>query len=174
MKHRVKSEKFSRNRAQRKALVKSLLRSLVIYERIVTQEAKAKKMRPWVDMLITWAKEDTLHHRRLSYRFLEDHNLVKRLFEVIGPRFKGIPGGFTRIIDIGFRKGDTSKMAIFELTKIEKKERLHKEKKEKAKEVSEEKHEEHEERTTHKKEEQSKKGLLSGVRKIFKRERDSL
>ncbi|MDD5194495.1 MAG: 50S ribosomal protein L17 [Candidatus Omnitrophica bacterium] len=171
MKHRVKSERFSRNRAQRKALVKSLLRSLIIYESIVTQEAKAKKIRPWVDRLITWAKEDTLHHRRLSFRLLEDHNLVKRLFEVIGPRFKGIPGGFTRIMDIGFRHGDASKMAILELTKIEKKEHHHKAKKEKAKDTIEEKKEE---KIPHQKEEQPKKGLLSGVRKIFKRERDSL
>jgi large subunit ribosomal protein L17 len=174
MKHRVKSEKFSRNRAQRKALVKSLLRSLVIYERIITQEAKAKKMRPWVDMLITWAKDDTLHHRRLSYQVLCDHNLVKRLFEVIGPRFKDVPGGFTRIIDIGSRKGDASKMAIFEFTKIEKKERLHKAKKEKEKVKEGTSEEQHEEKTAHRQEEQPKKGLLSGVRKIFKRERDSL
>ena len=172
MRHRRKNPKFSRPRAQRKALIKSLLRSLFIYERITTQEAKAKKMRPWVDKLITWAKEDTLHHRRLCFQLLGDHNLVKRLFEAIGPRFKDVPGGYTRIIDVGFRKGDASKLAIFELTKIEKKEKKHKEKKEKEKShaIEEKKEEKHAPR----KEKQPKKGLLSSVRKIFKKERDSL
>jgi large subunit ribosomal protein L17 len=172
MRHRAKHNQFNRPYAQKKALIKALLRSLFIYERIRTQEAKAKKIRPWVDRLITWAKDDTLHHRRLSFAVLGDHNLVKRLFEVIGPRFKDIPGGYTRIIDVGFRKGDASKISILELTKIDKKEKKHREKKEKDKphEVAEKK----EEKIIPKKEAQPKKGLLSGVRKIFKKERDTL
>ncbi|MBU2102471.1 MAG: 50S ribosomal protein L17 [Candidatus Omnitrophota bacterium] len=173
MKHRVKSEKFSRPRSQRKALIKSLLRSLIIYERIVTQEAKAKKMRRWVDRVMTWARQDTLHHRRLAYQILGDHNLVKRLFEVLGPRFKDVTSGFTRIYAIGARRGDASEMAIFEFTRREKKEKSHKAKKEKST-IKEEAHEHKEEHRAPQASEGPKKSLLSGVRKIFKRERDSL
>lgn len=112
MRHRKKSEKFSRSRAQRKALVRSLLRALFIYERITTTESKAKGIRHWAERLINWAKNDTLHHRRLAYRFLCDHNLTKRLFEVIGPRFKNIQGGYTRVLDLGYRQGDGGKISI--------------------------------------------------------------
>jgi large subunit ribosomal protein L17 len=160
MRHRKKSEKFSRSRAQRKALVKSLLRAIFTYERITTTESKAKGIRKWIDKLITWAKEDTLHHRRLCYRWLEDHKLVKRLFEEIAPRFKEVNGGYTRIIDLGNRKDDGANMSILELTKIEKKEKVSKKKEERKKEEKP-KEEQKEE----------KKGFVSGVKKIFKKER---
>lgn len=172
MRHRKKSKKFSRPRAQRKALVKSLLRSLIIYERIKTTQQKAKSLRGWADKLITWAKDDTLHRRRLSYKLLESHTLVKRLFNDIGPRYKDINGGYTRIIDLCHRKGDGAKLSILELTKIEKKEKVHKDKKKKKeKEVP---HEERHERKAPKKEEKPKKGIVSGMRRIFKKERDAL
>ena len=171
MRHRRKRDNFSRPRAQRKALVKSILRSLVISERITTTESKAKAMRSWADKLISWAKEDSLHNRRLSYKFLEDHKLVKRLFDEIGPRFKDINGGYTRIIDLGNRKGDGAKLSILELTKIERKEKTHKGKKKKEKEVP---HEEKHEKRAPKKEEKPRKGIVSGMRRIFKKERDAL
>ncbi|MDD4955805.1 MAG: 50S ribosomal protein L17, partial [Candidatus Omnitrophica bacterium] len=95
MRHRKKSQKFSRPRAQRKALKKSLLRSLLIYERIKTSEAKAKELSSWVDRLISMAKEPTLHHKRLAYELLCDHMLVKKLFDNIAPRFKEIKGGYS-------------------------------------------------------------------------------
>lgn len=172
MRHRVKTEKFSRPRAQRKALIRSLLRSILIHERIITQEAKAKKIRRWVERLITLAKNDTLANRRLSYRILGDHKLVKKLFENIAPRFKDVEGGYSRIIDLGYRKGDASKMSIFELTKIEKKEKKHIEKKEKEKQVQEEKKEER--KIPPKEEPEKKKGIMWGVKRIFKKERDTL
>ena len=171
MRHRRKSEKFSRSRAQRKALVKSLLRSFVISERITTTESKAKAMRIWADKLITWAKEDSLHNRRLSYRLLEDHALVKRLFDDIGPRFKDINGGYTRVIDLGFRKGDGAKVSILELTKIEKKDKKSKGKKSKKADEKTVAKDKDEKRTP--KETKSQKGIVSRVRKIFNKEKGS-
>jgi large subunit ribosomal protein L17 len=171
MRHRRKSERFSRSRAQRKALINSLLRALIINERISTTTSKAKYLRSWMDKLIAWTKNDCLAHRRLAYRILSDHNLVKRLFEVIGPRFKNINGGYTRVLKLGFRPGDGASVSLLEFTKVEKKEKIHKEKKEKTKEDVTEKHEE---KIVPKKTEKPKKGIMSGVKKIFKKERDSL
>lgn len=170
MKHQKKNKKFSRPRAQRKALIKSLLQAVVVHERIITTELKAKALRKWVDRLITLAKKNTLHARRLSYRVLGSHVLVKRLFEEIGPRFKDIAGGYSRVIGFRRRKGDNAKLSILELTKVEKKEKKHREKKEKERVVKEEVRED----KIIPKKEIPKKGLLSGIRKIFKKERDSL
>jgi len=170
MRHKKKSEKFSRSRAQRKALVKSLVRALFTYERITTTQAKAKGIREWADKLIEWAKKDSLHHRRLAYKFLCDHKLVKRLFEDIGPRFKDISGGYTRIFNLGYRKGDGASMSLLELTRLKKEEKKKKGKKEKEekKEVMVE-----EKKTPLKEEVQPQKKFLQGIKKIFKKERDS-
>jgi large subunit ribosomal protein L17 len=169
MRHRKTIKRFSRPAFQRKALVKSLIRAVITKERISTTEAKAKAIRSWVEKLITLAKKDTLHNRRLSYRLLEDHTLVNRLFESIGPRFKEVPGGYTRVIDFGNRKGDGAKLSILELTRKEEKEKKPVAKKEKA--VKEKKETE---KVVPKKTEKPKKGLMSGVKKMFKKERDSL
>jgi large subunit ribosomal protein L17 len=172
MRHRKKSEKFNRSRAERKAFIRSMLRAVIISERIVTTESKAKGIRPWVDKLISWAKRGDLHAKRLSFQLLPDHALVKRLFDDIGPRFKDIPGGYTRVIDLGFRKGDGAKLAILELTKIEKKEKKLKEKKTvetKKDEIHEVKKEHfHDQKATDK----PAKGVFAGVKKIFRREKD--
>ncbi len=170
MRHRKKDEKFSRSRAQRKSLIRALVRSLLIHERIITGAAKAKKIRPWAERLINLAKEDTLVHRRQGFRLLQDHNLVRRLFEVIAPRFKDISGGYTRIFDLGYRKGDGSKLAILELTKTERKEK----KKPLKKEKPQKKEEKPEERIVPQKGIKPSGGLLAGVRRIFKKERDTL
>jgi large subunit ribosomal protein L17 len=171
MRHRKKSERFSRSRAQRKALVKSLLKAVVINERIKTTTSKAKYLRGEVDQLITLAKTNTLASRRQAFDVLGDHKLVHRLFESIGPRFKNIKGGYTRVLTAGVRKGDGALLSILELTKIEKKAKLRKVKKEKPKE---ERPEKPEEKKAPKKEAKPKKGLVSGMRKIFKKERDAL
>ena len=162
MRHRKKSERFSRSRAQRKALIRSLLRSLFIYEKIVTTQSKAKGIRGWVDKLIEWAKKDTLHHRRLAYRILCDHKLVKRLFEEIGPRFKDISGGYTRIVNIGYRKGDGALLSLLELTRI-KEEKKEKKKKEEKKEVVVEKESPPQETA-----QPQKKSFLQGIKRLFK------
>lgn len=171
MRHRRKSQKFSRNRAQRKALTKSLLRSMVIYERIKTTESKAKALKSWIDKLITLAKIDTVHHRRLAFQDLRDHILVKKLFESIAPRFKGINGGYTRMFYLGCRKGDASRISLIELTKLEIKEKKVREKKEKETENVEV--EQREVKRAPQKE-KPRKTIIDGVKGIFKKERDAL
>ena len=163
MRHRKKSEKFSRPRAQRKALVNSLLRSLLIYERITTSESKAKAMRSWADKVISWGKTDTLANRRLSYRLLKDHSLVKRLFTEIGPRYKDVNGGYTRVIGLKLRKGDGAKLSILELTqRVEKKKAPSDVKAAKGKKAAEGAKEAKAKSTD------KKKGLVSGMKKMFK------
>ena len=171
MRHRKKSEKFSRSRAQKKALVKSLVRAVLINERISTTTSKAKYLRSEVDKLITWAKKDTLACKRLAYRVIGDHKLVKRLFEVIGPRFKHINGGYTRVLNMGYRRGDGAAISLFELTRKAIKTKGIKEKKEKDKvKPSIEKEQE----AVSTKEAKTKKGMFSGVKKAFKKERNAL
>jgi len=171
MRHRKKSKNFSRSRAQKKALFKALAKAVVVSERIVTTTPKAKQLRSKVDRLITWSKKDTLFYRRLAYRTLEDHKLVRRLFDVIGPRFKNIEGGYTRILKVGTRKGDGAPLSILELTKLG----LVKTSAKKTKGAKEPKTiEAAEEKSTPKKEAKSKKGFVPNVRKIFKKEKDSL
>ncbi len=163
MRHRKKSEKFSRPRAQRKALVNSLLRSLLIYERITTSESKAKAMRTWADKVINWSKTDTLANRRLSYRLLKDHSLVKRLFTEIGPRYQGINGGYTRVIGLKLRKGDGAKLSILELTQ-----RVEKKKGPDAKIAKGKKAAGSEKEAKSPESLEKKKGLVSGMKKMFK------
>jgi len=116
MRHRRKSEKFSRPRAQRKALIKALIRAVVISERIVTTTAKAKYLKAKVDRMITLGKKGGLAHRRLAYRTLGSHKLVNKLFEDIAPRFTDIQGGYTRTLRLGRRKGDAAFISLLELT----------------------------------------------------------
>lgn len=172
MRHRRTNKKLSRSQAQRKALINAMLRAVVLEERIMTTQAKAKYLRSWVDKLINWGKEDSLHYRRLSFRYLKDHNLVKRLFDVIGPRFKDISGGYCRIINVGYRQGDGAKMAILELTKKEKK--IKKDDKQKSKKEHAVKEEKKEMKHPPKKTFAPKKDIISGIKNIFKKERDAL
>lgn len=172
MRHRKKSQRFSRPRAQKKALVKALLRAIIINERIITVTSKAKYISAEIDRLITKAKKDNLASRRLVYRKLGDHLLVKRLFEVIGPRFKSINGGYSRIVRLMPRKGDGAAMAIVELTKREIKVKTHKDKKVKPARATTEEVESGKIEAS--KKEEKKKSLISGVKKIFKKERDKI
>jgi len=175
MRHRKKSQKFSRPRAQRKALSKSLVRALLLHERVRTTEPKAKNTRQLADRLITWGKRGDLHSKRLAYDLLQDHKLVMRLFRDIAPRFKDTAGGYTRTIRLGVRKGDGAALSILELTKVTTK--VRRKKKKEAKEIIEpekhEKHEKHEKKIPVKKEKPSKT-FMSGVKKIFKKERDAI
>jgi len=130
MRHRKKNQKLSKSVSQRKALIRSLVRSLLISERIETITRRAKSLSSSVERLITFGKKGSLHSKRIAYSFLQDHLLVKRLFEDIAPRFNKTAGGYTRIIPIGKRKGDDADLSIIELTKLsEKKSRIRKEKK---------------------------------------------
>lgn len=130
MRHRLANKKLSRNSAQRKALLRSLVTSFLEKERINTTLAKAKAVKPVAEKMITLAKKNSLHARRKVLRFVYKKDVVKKLFEDIGPRFTERPGGYTRIIKTGLRVGDGSQQAIIELVgsefkkKSKKKEKL--------------------------------------------------
>lgn len=98
MAYTKKAQTFGRPTDQRKALMRSLARSLVLEERISTTEAKAKALRPFVERLVTYAKKNTLASRRLTKSTLGDDEAVKKLFESIGPRYAERAGGYTRVV----------------------------------------------------------------------------
>ena len=174
MRHRNTVKKLSRPHTQRKALEKSLLRSVILAEKIKTTSAKAKLLKPEIDKLIVLAKKGTLSARRQAYKKIGDHKLVKKLFDDIAPRFTEHNSGFSRLYFVGYRKGDGAKMALFALTQLKEKETSAKKKKEKKQKLSskEQAHEPNKEKKPPKKE--KRKGLVTGIRKIFKKERDSL
>ncbi|EHJ49231.1 ribosomal protein L17 [Solidesulfovibrio carbinoliphilus subsp. oakridgensis] len=119
MRHKKSGRKFGRNSSHREAMLRNMARSLVIHERIRTTEHKAKELRGVVERLITLAQTDSLHARRLAYKFLANHQLVARLFDEIGPRFRGQAGGYTRVVKMGLpRAGDCAPMAVIELTRM--------------------------------------------------------
>lgn len=111
-----KGRKLHRNRAQRKALLKSLAREIILKEKIITTQAKAKEVKPFLEKMITKAKQGNLASIRYLSRFFSK-NLVKKLISEISPRYKERPGGYTRIIKLGKRKSNGAKMAIIELIK---------------------------------------------------------
>lgn len=98
MSQRVKARSFGRPKNQREALMKSLIRSLIIHERISTTEAKAKEMRPVIEKLVTRARVDSVANRRIVASRIGDPDVVKKLFTAIAPRYKERTGGYTRIV----------------------------------------------------------------------------
>ncbi len=110
MKHRVAGKKLSRTKNQRTALFRSLANSLILHEKIVTTSAKAKAVKPMVEKLVTRAKVDNIHNRRLLIKDLASENATRKMLEVIGPKFKERPGGYTKIVKIGNRSGDQAPM----------------------------------------------------------------
>ena len=118
MRHSNSGKKLSRNPSHRKALLRNMSKALLTHGRIRTTEVKAKELRGVVESLITLARRNDLAARRQAFRDLGDHQLVKKLFDEIAPRFAGVPGGYTRVIKLALpRKGDCAPMAIIELTK---------------------------------------------------------
>jgi large subunit ribosomal protein L17 len=115
MRHNVSGAKLKRNLGSRKALFKGLVTSVIEHERVVTTISKAKAVRPLVDKMITLAKRDTLHARRQAAAFLETPDAVKKLFDKLGTRFGQRNGGYTRVVRLGWRKGDGAEQAIIEL-----------------------------------------------------------
>jgi len=140
MRHRVKGRKLKRNTAQRRALLRNLVTSFLEKERITTTIAKAKATKPIAEKMITLAKKNTLHTRRLALGYIYKKEVVKKLFDELGPRFSERPGGYTRIVKIGPRAGDGAEMAILELVGSEfKKKTKKKSAAEKAKEIAKKK-----------------------------------
>ena len=115
MRHKVDGYKLKRNVAARRALLRGLVTSVIDQERIITTVPKAKAARPLVDKMITLAKEDTLHARRQAAAFLMTPASLKKLFDKLGTRFGQRNGGYTRIVRLGFRKGDGAEQAMLEL-----------------------------------------------------------
>jgi len=106
---------FGRNSSKRKALFQALAISLIEHEGIKTTLHKAKELRSFIEPLITLAKDDSVSNRRLAFSKIRNKSAVGKLFSDLGPRFKDRPGGYSRIIKIGFRKGDAAPIAFIEL-----------------------------------------------------------
>ena len=130
MKHKIGFNALSRNNAERKALKRNMVTSLFRFERIETTKAKAKEVQRLAEKMITRAKVDNVHNRRLTSAILFDEAVVNKLFTEIAPLYADVNGGYTRIIKTANRLGDAAEMAILELTKkTEKPEKKAKDKK---------------------------------------------
>lgn len=115
MRHRKKGRQLSRTSSHKRATLRNLAGALFIHERIETTTAKAKELRPYAERLITLAKKGDLHSRRLAGRRVQDREALGKLFDDIGPRYSDRPGGYTRILKLGPRKGDAAEMSLIEL-----------------------------------------------------------
>ncbi|HOQ83571.1 MAG TPA: 50S ribosomal protein L17 [Candidatus Syntrophosphaera thermopropionivorans] len=114
MRHRVEGRKFGRETDQRRLMMNNLVKSMIEHGQITTTLAKAKEMRRYVERVVTYGKNDTVHSRRLAYKVLGDRTLVKKLFTEIAPAFQDRNGGYTRIIKAGYRRGDSAPMAVIQ------------------------------------------------------------
>jgi large subunit ribosomal protein L17 len=115
MKHGVSGFKLKRDASARRSLLRNLVTSIIDAERVQTTVPKAKAVKPIVDKIVTLGKRDTLHARRQAASFLMTPEAVKKLFDKIGPRFTSRNGGYTRIVRLGWRKGDGAEICMLEL-----------------------------------------------------------
>ena len=115
MRHNKSVNHLGRKSGHRKALLANMASSLIIKKRIITTEAKAKALKSYVEPLITKSKEDTTHSRRIVFSYLKDKEAVSELFRTIAPKIADRPGGYTRVLHVGFRQGDAAEMALIEL-----------------------------------------------------------
>src|SRR5438876_9144025 len=112
MRHGLSGRKLNRTRSHRKALFSSMAAALIKHEQITTTLPKAKDLRPVVEKLVTLGKRGDLHARRQAIAQMRDLAMVKKLFEVIGPRYVDRDGGYTRVMKAGFRYGDSAPVAV--------------------------------------------------------------
>ena len=120
MRHRNAGFKLGRNTSHRQALLRNLVTSVIIEDRVETTVAKAKAVRPHVEKMITLGKKGDVHARRLALSFLRTDDAVKRLFDTVAPRYGDREGGYLRIVRTGFQKGDGAEKAFIELLGAEK------------------------------------------------------
>lgn len=181
MRHAKQKLQLNRSTSWRKSTLISLTQNLLTRQRITTTKTKAKAASALIEELITLAKQDSISRRRCAYRILGEHKLVTLLFKEIAPRFNNRFGGYTRILPWTFRRGDGARLVILELT--EQKKEVKKPKKEKVALPPEIKEKPEQpivppkpKVITEKKvpEKKPTKKFLGGLRKIFKKERDSL
>jgi large subunit ribosomal protein L17 len=119
MRHKRIGRKLGVTTKHRKAMFRNMVTDLFRYDKIKTTDTRAKELRRIAEKLITLAKDGSLHKRRQAAAYIRDNEVLKKLFEVIAPKFKDRPGGYTRIIKLGFRKGDNSPISIIELVEEE-------------------------------------------------------
>lgn len=115
MRHRIKGRKLGRNPAARIALLRNAATSLILYKRIKTTKSIAKELRPYIEKIITTAKKDDFNARRNVARLLYGKKAVKILFDDIIQNFSSVNGGYTRIMNLDFRKGDNARIAFIEI-----------------------------------------------------------
>jgi len=115
MRHKRSFNKLGRKKEHREALLRNLAVSLILHKRITTTLQKAKALRSYVEPIITLTKEDTLHHRRMAFKYLQSKEAVKELFRVVAEKVANRPGGYTRILKLGNRIGDNAEVAMIEL-----------------------------------------------------------
>ncbi len=113
--HRIAGKKLGRPKDQRIALLRSLASEVIRHERVITTQAKAVEARRVVEQLITHGKKGTIHHRRLALAQLPSEEMIKKVFDDLALRYTSRPGGYTRIVKLGPRKGDAAPMALIEL-----------------------------------------------------------
>ncbi|MFN3855577.1 MAG: 50S ribosomal protein L17 [Phreatobacter sp.] len=114
MRHGKAHRKFNRTAEHRKAMFANMCAALIKHEQIVTTLPKAKDLRPIVEKLVTLGKRGDLHARRQAVSQIRDIHMVKKLFEVLGPRYQSRQGGYTRVLKAGFRYGDNAPVAVIE------------------------------------------------------------
>lgn len=114
MRHNNNGRKLGRTTSHRLAMLSNMVGSLIEHERITTTLPKAKEARRLAEKVITLGKTDTLHARRQAFAIVKNETLVKKVFDVLGPRFSARPGGYTRILKAGFRHGDNADVSILE------------------------------------------------------------
>jgi large subunit ribosomal protein L17 len=119
MRHLKSGRQLSRNSAHRWALMRNMITALLREEKIRTTDPKAKELRRWADRVITLGKRGSLHARRQALGIVQDKAVVRKLFDTIAPRFKDRPGGYTRIIKLGIRRGDAAQLSLIELVGAE-------------------------------------------------------
>lgn len=119
MRHLKQGRKLGRTTAHRRALLRNLVTALLEHERIITTEPKAKELRRIADKLVTLGKRGDLHARRQALEVVRSNAVVRKLFSDIAPRFAHRPGGYTRVLHLGYRPGDAAAMAIIELVEVQ-------------------------------------------------------
>jgi large subunit ribosomal protein L17 len=119
MRHSKSGRRLGRTTSHRIAMFRNMVTSFLTHEKIVTTDAKAKELRPIAEKMITLGKQGDLHAVRQAAAYIRDKQTVTKLFSVIAPRFKERPGGYTRIVKLGIRPGDTAEMSLIELVEEE-------------------------------------------------------
>lgn len=119
MRHNKSGKRLGRNSSHRSAMMRNMVTSLLEHEKITTTDARAKELRKLAERMITLGKRGDLHARRQAMQVVRDRKVVGKLFEMVAPRYKERPGGYTRIIKLGARHGDNASLSLIELVEEE-------------------------------------------------------